>query len=212
MNKSGKRQIQTEIPSLDLLTPVCDWAGITSHPSHHQLWESKMEWGAGNGGRTLPYSFQLIWSPRKLRLLLEPFTPGRWHSPSSTRTWIKPCSRSLIFSQSTSCPQGPQPQLCTPSPWDVLPALPANTHRAPREGQELQGPECLQEFCSSGTESIRDWQCQHHTHLELSASHPSGEHNPQSMALHWLGLLLRPFYALNKQNQSPRVKTRLQLL
>lgn len=168
---------------------------------------------------------ELIWSPR---LFLGGFTPGRWHKDLDQPLPLL----TDFFSQSPSRPQGPQPQLAVPSaeereqhPQLVGNVAPANTHKPPREEQgALQGraeqcqttgrgeEKCLQESCSSGTDCIRDWLCQDHTQLELSASHFSGEHKPQSVALHWLGRLLRPFYALNKQNQSPRVKTWLRLL
>lgn len=190
--------------------------------------------------RTLPSSFPTAWAhlisqPASLRLFLGDFTPGRWHSPSSTRTWIKPCSCSwMFFPKPKLSPRLPAPAgraLCwgegaaPTAPGGCGPCLPCQHPQTSQRGAgALQGraqpcqttgwgeERCLQEFCSSGTDSIRDWQWQDHTHWELSASHPSGEHKPQCVALHWLGLLLRPFYALNKQNQSPRVKIRLQLL
>lgn len=121
-----------------------------------------------------------------LRPFLGDFTPGRWHSPSSTRTWIKPCSCSwMFFPKPELSPRLPAPAgraLCwgegaaPTAPGGCGPCLPCQHPQTSQSGAgALQGKaepcqttgwgeeRCLQEFCSSGTDSIRDCQWQDHT-------------------------------------------------
>lgn len=193
-----------------------------------------MEWGdweAVNGGRTLPSSFPTAWA----HLISQKGSDSSWKPPHLEGGTV-PVAQGLRWTlahwflpKAQGVPRVPSPVLrrgsSTPSPGGCGPCLPCQHPKAPREGQELsregqshakaqgrarrESAAILQLWTDS--DSIRDWWVSH-THLELSASHPSGEHGPHCNALHWLGLLLRPFYALNKQNQSPRVKTQLQLL
>lgn len=132
---------------------------------------------------------ELIWSPRKPRTV-----PGRLHTWKVAQSQHhKDLDQPLLllidfFSQSTSCPQGSQPQLAVPCAeareqhpqpmGHVVPACPANTHEPPRaeqehsrEGQSDAKPQGGARTVSAGILQLWD---RYHQWLMISGSHTFG--------------------------------------